>query len=168
MRKILCTPLTLALLFTGGIPQTPSSDVVLDVKASGFKIEPVGEHIYLRVYADGHVAFDDYKPSIKGFYLNEAQISQDQLASLENQLRDLSKDKIATSYQLKSPLNPIVQHVKITIAQPNGFQTLEISAVATSDAKRSDPRTLTGLICSIEKLRNGARFRLIDLHRCRG
>lgn len=165
MKRALCIVSFTLLLTTAVVSQT-TPQVILDVKASGFKVEPVGEHVYLRVYDNGLVEFDDYKASIRGFYLYESHLSPERLASLEDQLKSFTVSDIAASYPLKTPMKGIVRHVRITIPQPNGFQVVEIIAGGAAAPKGSDTKALIGLLCTIEKTRKGARFRFVDMRKC--
>src|SRR6185369_1169748 len=103
--------LTALVLIATARAQSPPVEVILDVKASGYAIEPFGEHVYLRVYANGHIAFDDFKPSINGFYLYERQISQVEIASLETKIRAVSQMS-ESHYTLKSPFNKTARVIK--------------------------------------------------------
>jgi len=156
----------LLLLTTAVMGQETTTQLLLDVKASGFKIEPAGEHNYLRVYDNGFVEFEDYKASIRAFYLYRSQLSKKGLASLEDQLETFTVSDIAASYPLKSPMRRIVRHLKITIPQPNGFQFVEVIAGGASPPKGSETKPLIDLFCTIERTRRRARLRLIDLRRC--
>jgi hypothetical protein len=150
------------------VAQKTDPQVILDVKASGFKIEPVGQHIYMRVYDNGVVAYDDYKPSIRAFYLYESRLSPTELASLKDFLQAFASKDIAPSYRVMAPLKDITRYLKITNVQPNKIQTVEILSPRNPEGQGSPPAPLIAFICTIEKMRKDASLRLVDMRTCRG
>jgi len=153
---------------TSSVSQKTNPQILLDVKASGFRIEPVGEHIYLRVYDNGVVAYDDYKPSIRAFYLYESRLSPTELASLKEFLQGFASKDMAPKYRVVPPMKDITRYVKITNVQPNKIQTVEILSPRNPEAKGLPAAPLTPFICTVEKMRKAARLRLVDMRTCRG
>jgi hypothetical protein len=104
------------------VGQTAVPQVILDVKASGFKIEPEGEHTYLRVYDNGDVIFDDYKSSINGFYLYQSNLPSKRLAGFKTECKEHLYSGSESSYSFASPLKAIVTKVEYTLSQRMDFK----------------------------------------------
>jgi hypothetical protein len=165
MRLILSTPILLLLFIIPAAGQSTVPLVIIEVKASGFKIEPTADHTYLRVYDNGDVIFDDYKRSINGFSLNEFKLSPKEMIAFRIQLERASVLGWDESYSFSKPLTRIATKVEITIPRPNGFQIVKIGRNNSPKAE-SDIENLNRLVCAIENLRKNAVFRLIDMKAC--
>jgi hypothetical protein len=123
---------------------------------------PQGTHLYLRVYIDGRVEYEDerMKGSTLEYFIRRSKLSGAEIKDLSVHLNGSSVRALAKDY---APLDPPLDHaidLTVSLTHVDQTQTIVIRNFSPTSPKASEayPASLIELLCRIERLRKGASF----------
>lgn len=163
MKRLLAITLLILLWASVGTAQNKSKAVLLEAHMLGVGMaSPRGKHLYLRVYSDGRVEYEDerMKGSALDYFIRRAKLSAADIKALSEHLNGSGVRGLAKEYP---PLEPPIDHtidLTVSITQADQTQSIIIRNFSPTLPKASEayPASLIELLCRIERLRKKASF----------
>ena len=123
---------------------------------------PQGHHLYLRVYSNGRVEYEDER--IQGakprFFTRRIKLHASEIDSLSEFLSTSGVKSLATEYP--PVITPVDHSIIVTVRLVRGKESQMIKVVNFFPVSPNDrgayPTALIELLCRIERLRKGASF----------
>lgn len=151
------------LCASSGAAQNKSKALLLEAHMLGVGMaSPQGKHLYLRVYNDGRVEYEDerMKGSTLDYFIRRSKLSAAETKNLSDHLNGSSVRALAKDYaSLDPPLDHAID-LTVSITHTDQTQTIVIRNFSPTSPKASEayPASLIELLCRIERLRKGASF----------
>jgi hypothetical protein len=162
MKRVTASTFFLLMLFVT-VARAVESKPLLEVRVSSSGIVAfAGEYLYLRVFDDGRVEYEERKESESRFVLRETKLSSSQLQSFKEFLDSSEVQKLESEYP---PASPTIDHhtlIQISINRADKLQSIEIPNYNLPMGKDKGlySQSLINLMCRIEQFRGDTSLRL--------
>lgn len=163
MKGIFAVMVLVLLSVSVGTAQNKSKALLLEAQMLGVGMaSPQGKHLYLRVYSDGRVEYEDerMKGPVLDYFVRRAKLSAAEVKALSGHLNGPVVRTLAKEYPAldRSMDHAIDLTVSITRADQPQMILIRNFSPASPRASEAYPPGLIQLLCKIERLRKGASF----------